>query len=255
MAVYAPGTLFRIFNADKSQHHSAVLLIDGHVYETKNSDGQPKCKYASLDAWRAARQPEGGSFLADATKAKGVVINPEENGFKYPTTSDLNLRYVVWAYRMMKQYAPSLLSREDVKTAYNHLVDVCTSWKPNMIVRVSLGSTDPDYLDFRTPRLWYRTPFRFVYNTPPATQKIVLDAQAAWRDLVYADLMPHLTYENRRKSALADLQKQRRALKNLETKAANIREQIKYTTRVLTSLESPPTTGHTGSQSGPETTE
>ena len=115
MATYAPRTLLRLFNDDKTAHTTGVVLKDGSVYDVKF-----RSKHASVDEWKSNSVSFTGELTADASKAMGVVIT-DTHGFEYPSKND----YANWVFEIITELAPHLLTNEAVKNAHQKLISVC----------------------------------------------------------------------------------------------------------------------------------
>ena len=124
---YQTGTMFRMYNSDKSKHYTGVLLNDGKVLEVKNPDGMRATKFENVDEFKAARQMEGGELVVSTATANGVPISKGTHGFKYPNTHNgENMSWFIWPrwlYSILLEIAPHYLAREDVRDAYNTLVE------------------------------------------------------------------------------------------------------------------------------------
>lgn len=124
---YRVGTVFRLYNSDSSKHYTAIMLKDGKVMEVKNPDGgRVGTKFNSVEEFKTERQMEGGKLVVDTTKACGLPISEDTHGFKYPRINEYHLWWSAWPrwfYNVLLELAPHLLEREDVRDAYNSLVD------------------------------------------------------------------------------------------------------------------------------------
>jgi hypothetical protein len=131
---HAPGTLFRVYTADKSKHYTAVLLRDGQVLEVKNPDPDSKTgmKFPSLTMWRASHGASEEDLVVDASKGRGVVVGSETNGFNYPQEFHTAYAWARWCFEILKELAPQLLNSEALKLAYNHMVELCTKHKQEL---------------------------------------------------------------------------------------------------------------------------
>ena len=127
---YIPGTIFRAYTADNSKHYSAVLLKDGRVFEIKNPDTRERVTYDSFDSW-FAEHPDC-TLKVDISKSSGCIIPSDTNGVNYPTEKHTAFRWVQWLYSIVGEFASSLLTSEDFKTAYNHMVEVATKHKQEL---------------------------------------------------------------------------------------------------------------------------
>ncbi len=126
MSSYNPGTLFRVYTADKSKHYTAVLLKDGQVLEVKNPDTGKKETFPSFTMWRASHGATEEDVKVDNSKSSGVVIGSDTSGFNYPPAFGRVYRWAQWCYSIVKEAAPQLLKSEEFKLAYNNMVELCT---------------------------------------------------------------------------------------------------------------------------------
>lgn len=130
----SPGTLFRIFTADRSKHYTAVLLKDGKLLEVKNPDGGDKVMYDSLDLFKEARLTEGG-IVESMDKVTAIKERKEkvERGevsvsvkkekakkIRCPNKKYEWSKWLCWVHMMMKEGLRDLLSNEEVIDAYNN---------------------------------------------------------------------------------------------------------------------------------------
>lgn len=124
---YQVGTVFRLYNSDSSKHYTAIMLKDGKVMEVKNPDGERVgTKFNSVEEFKTERQMEGGKLVVDTSKACGLPIGEDTHGFKYPRVNEYHMWWSAWPrwfYNVLLELAPQMLAREDVRDAYNSLVD------------------------------------------------------------------------------------------------------------------------------------
>ena len=123
---YQVGTVFRLYNSDSSKHYTAIMLKDGKVMEVKNPDGgRVGTKFNSVEEFKTEREMEGGKLVVDTSKACGLPIGEDTHGFKYPRVNESRgwSAWPRWYYNLMLEVMPQLLDREDVRSAYNSLVD------------------------------------------------------------------------------------------------------------------------------------
>lgn len=123
---YQIGTVFRMYNNDSSKHYTAIMLKDGKLLEVKNPDGgRVGTKFNSVEEFKTDRQMEGGKLVVDTSKAGGLPIGEDTHGFKYPRVNESRgwSAWPRWFYNVLLELTPYLLEREDVRDAYNLLVD------------------------------------------------------------------------------------------------------------------------------------
>ena len=141
MPSYAPGTIFRIYSADKSKHYTAVLLKNGKVLETKNPDvthvdkaiaqtqaqaqTQVKKTFDTLDEWLLNHDATEDTVHIDKSKGSGVVIGSDTHGFNYPPENTQSFNWIQWCYSIVLEAAPHLLQSDKFRSEYNGMVDLC----------------------------------------------------------------------------------------------------------------------------------
>jgi hypothetical protein len=123
MTTYAPRTLLRLFNDDKTAHTTGVVLKDGSVYDIKFRSTHP-----SVNEWKSNSLSFTGELTVDTSKAEGVVIPSDWKGF---TNSKGYTPHTDWIYCMMLEYTPHLLEREDIKNAFNNYQNVYANMVKN----------------------------------------------------------------------------------------------------------------------------
>lgn len=134
--VAAPGMHYRIFpDSTSNKHYTVVLLKDNSYLEVNNIDKPGvKTKFSTLEEWHKARGESYEVIRDKKDKHIGikVTVNPE-HGFKVPTTKNdiCGAAALKWCYGIISEAAPELLENEEVKKAYNDLVDVCAKY-PNL---------------------------------------------------------------------------------------------------------------------------
>lgn len=127
---YTPGTLFRAHVADKSKHYTALLLKNGAVLELKNPDTGVKSTFDSFDHWRASH-PDC-TLEIDASKSSGIVDGSDTHGFNYPAEKHKAYYFIQWVYSIVVELAPHLLTSEELRSAYNSMVDLCNKHKSEL---------------------------------------------------------------------------------------------------------------------------
>jgi hypothetical protein len=186
MATYAPRTLLRLYNSDKTAHVTGVVLKDGKIYDTCNRQ-----TYDSFDGWNVSRD-QGGNMTIDASKAMGVVIT-NTHGFEYPTLNP----YADWVFEILSELAPHLLANEAVRNAHQKFIDACK--KPEVVIRMYGSCFFTGERKYRATLLntcdqLYSLPF--AYYTTYAYERRNMDSiQTAYmelRNLIADDLLPPL---------------------------------------------------------------
>lgn len=187
MATYAPRTLLRLFNDDKTAHTTATVLKDGSVYDVKF-----RTKHASVDEWKSNSVSFTGELTADDSKAMGVVIT-NTHGFEYPTLNP----YADWVFEIITELAPHLLTNEAVKNAHQKFIDACKKQVTSIRMYGSYfftGERKYRATLLNTCDQLYSLPF--AYYTTYAYEKRSMEAiQTAYmelRNLIADDLLPPL---------------------------------------------------------------
>jgi hypothetical protein len=187
MATYAPRTLLRLFNDDKTAHTTGVVLKDGSVYDTKF-----RSTHSSIDEWRSNSVSFTGELTVDASKAMGVVIT-ETHGFTYPSLNP----YADWVFDILSELAPHLLANEAVRNAHQKFIDACK--KPEVVIRMYGSYFFTGERKYRATLLntcdqLYRLPFAY-YTTYAYEKRNMESIQTAYmelRNLIADDLLPPL---------------------------------------------------------------
>lgn len=131
---YPVGTMFRYYNADKSAHHTVVMLKDGSVLETKNPNGvrYDASKFSSLSAYEETRGFSRDSCETDTKKANGIIIGSDTHRFNYPRIRQDHTQWAQWLYSILAEGTPHLLQNEELRNAYNEFVAACEEGKKDL---------------------------------------------------------------------------------------------------------------------------
>lgn len=169
--IYAPKTIIRAYNADKTAHHTAVVTKVGEIYEIKSFDNlKPKDNFKTYDEWVAVRA-EGLTIEIDTSKADHAPIAPPtKHGFSYPSNRDDNT-FAAWLYEIIAEGAPHLLANSDVRDAYNAFVDFCKTVASQIIPNYDYLRSWARYRQDNLPApasacSYYRTPIGSYRFTP-----------------------------------------------------------------------------------------
>lgn len=186
MSTFAPRTLLRLYNPDKTAHVTGVVLKDGRIYEITG-----KKLYDSFDQWNIERD-QGGNMTIDASKAEGVIISDDWKGFK---NSKGYTPHTDWIYEMMLEYTPHLLEREDVRNAFNHYQSVYAVLLMKREIVTTYCHSRDGRLDLIEPsKTTIPAAFINAYTTP-SRNRVVTEFMNAYKplyDLISAELLPHL---------------------------------------------------------------
>lgn len=127
---YAPGTLFRI--CSNINRYTAVLLKDGQLLEVKNTYAIRKETFPSVTSWCTTRGVAENEVKIDTSKGSGIVVGSNTHGFNYPTGYYSAYYWIKWLYSMIAEAAPQLFQSEELKLAYNEMVELCTKYKQDL---------------------------------------------------------------------------------------------------------------------------
>ena len=186
MTTYAPKTLLRLYNPDKTAHVTGVVLKDGRIYEITG-----KKLYDSFEIWNIERN-QGGELTVDASKAEGVVVSDDWKGF---INSKGYTPHTDWIYEMMLEYTPQLLEREDIRNAFNHYQSVYADLLRKREINTSYGYIRNDQLNLIEP---FETciPAGYLNVYDSKSRKRVgtefMNAYEPLYDLISPELLPHL---------------------------------------------------------------
>jgi hypothetical protein len=123
------GTIYRLYSEDRSTHYTAVLLKNGSLLEVKNPEGASNVTAKTLEEWKLLRGDVYNILEVDTSKADRIVVGEDTNGFNYPQKREDISAWFQWCYEIMKEGAPHLLEKEEVKNAYNALYEACYKYK------------------------------------------------------------------------------------------------------------------------------
>jgi hypothetical protein len=197
MTTYAPRTLLRIFNDDKTAHITGVILKDGSLFGITD-----KKTYESVDVWKAGSTMKG-EMTVDVSKAAGYVLPLDSNGFEVLES----VPHSFWIYNKIVQYTPHLLECEDVKTAFNTYNGVlCDKILCYNICVYPPSNYQAKYANLISPDEYMTRgmPFGYVRSTYPNgktrcqfTKKLDIEhltsVYTPLYDLIKTDLIPHIT--------------------------------------------------------------
>ncbi len=183
MTTYAPRTLLRLYNPDKTAHVTGVVLNDGKIFDISN-----KKTYDSFDQWNTERD-QGGNMTIDTSKAEGVVIPSDWKGF---TKSKGYTPHTDWIYCSMLEYTPHLLEREDVRNAFNNYQKVYA----DLVCKGSIHTSSYYIRKGQSALIQpseYTVPCGHSYSNQKNIKKEINDAYKPLYDLISSELLPHLT--------------------------------------------------------------
>ena len=189
---------------------SEVTEVITEVKSKKTRATKPKAT-EKTDALKSetTEKPEVNEKPEAATKKKTVKTKVDKyNGFKVPDKKIPSTRWTIHVYDMIKEAQPELLQREDVRTAYNNLVEclreydgLLESYIPS---RYSKYNSGIDLLK-RGIEIFHCHPFRWIYDndfTIPNRNEIVRKRQefrvefekfyTPLFDLIKRDVIPYM---------------------------------------------------------------
>lgn len=193
MDSHRPGTLFRIFSADKSKHYTAVLLKSGKLFEVKNPDGSCGAIFDSLDAFcEAHSMPDSSVEITnrESEKKERKRKRDEEDAAKGHKKSKMkrirppkkkcaSTYWLHWCYSILKECAPELLTEKSVVEAYYGLADLCLIYSDDIgthYIYSRRNRYSVHYLRHEPQTSWKGLDMFFMnelysYNRPASTPK------------------------------------------------------------------------------------
>ncbi len=228
MATYAPRTLIRLFNDDKTAHTTGVVLKDGSVYDTKF-----RSTHSSVDEWKSNSVSFTGELTVDASKAMGVVIT-NTHGFEYPTLNP----YADWVFEIITELAPHLFTNEAVRNAHQKFIDACK--KHVTCIRMYESYFFQGERKYRITLLdtcsqLYNLPF--AYYTTYAYEKRNMEAiQTAYmelRNLISAEVLPPLKEKEEHYQKLAGKRMLTRWMKMHERRIKKYEEYLQNSKKAI----------------------
>jgi hypothetical protein len=118
--LFAPGTVLTI------KDRLAIQRSNGNVLEVH---GTERTTFSNVKEWESAR---GGSAIPDGERILKVGTNTR--GFLYDWDYTNHSRFTNWLFEMISELAPALLDREDVRDAFNHLVETFKKYPAELFV-------------------------------------------------------------------------------------------------------------------------
>jgi hypothetical protein len=195
------------------------------------------------------------SKMPKAKKEKKAPKSDKYNGFKVPSKSGpITTKCVIHIYDMIKEAAPTLIERDDVRIAFNNFVDclrkydgVIESWIPSAKYKYNSGIKINENNKFE-PLKGLACRFRYTYNDISESAKIILNAYRPLYDLIKRDIVPYMEikhWEIRNKKDTEKyhkiIEKEERNIKTFEEAIQNARKVIcEYAEKAL-ALQTPPT--------------
>lgn len=222
MATYAPRTLLRLFNDDKTAHVTGVVLKDGTLFDVKTH-----VKYINVEEWKD-RSGFTGELTVDASKAMGVVIT-DTHEFEYPSKN----AYADWVFEILTELAPQLLTNEAVRNAHQKFIHACNKQQTSLRLHGSyFFQGECKYkTELLSDRSYTYRLLPFAYYTSYAYEKmnmeIVQKAYTELRNLIADDLLPPLKEKEEHYTKLAGKRIATRWIKMHERRIKKYEEKIK----------------------------
>jgi hypothetical protein len=190
-------------------------------------------------------------------KSKKVKKDENTEKFKILKKSGPTANIAKWPlyiYKSMKEHAPHLLLREDVRIAYNNFINCILKYQDSLR---TLGKHSYDKYDYgfkineRTEDYKKGLPFTFTYawdarrdtnlkNKLDIESKDIIDTFRILYELIKKDIMPHVYLkhtEEYNKTLKAqyfkDIERYELAIKNKETKIKEIEENILQCRKII----------------------
>jgi hypothetical protein len=172
------------------------------------------------------------------------------NGFAVPPTTRATSRWARHIYEMMKEGTPALLEREDVKKAYNDLVECLDSyagrlesWKTPKYARYSSG-IKPDANSYS---VFGSLPIRFLneyesWNKPDLKKQIQEDSAAIKAkyaplyELIKRDLVHYMERKNHEINSKKTLEDYHRRIEKMEKDIASWEANIEWARKTICEL-------------------
>ena len=146
MTTYPAKTLLRYFpSLDSAAHYTAVVLADGRIYQIKSPSNE-HIHLNSVDDWLHSLPgfPTTESLVVSTQKEERKKNEkPKKKKFNVPSKYQSKYTPLKWGrniYYSMKQFAPSLLEREDVIDLYNSFIEVLSVHHPNIYISITGGA-------------------------------------------------------------------------------------------------------------------
>jgi hypothetical protein len=204
-------------------------------------------------------KPTTKSKRSSATKAKPKI--DKYNGFKVPPKGRTATRWAIHIYDMMKEAKPELLQREDIKNAYNALIEclqeydvTLTSWVPAKYNRYKDGIKPykSSYAYFEGLPLRFNQEYE-AYNKPDLKKQFqetsakILKTYTPLYDLIKRDVVPYMELKLHETTSKKDIEfyhnqmeKLERTIKHYETGITDTRKLLCEYAQKCLKLSEPP---------------
>jgi hypothetical protein len=205
-------------------------------------------------------KPKTKSKRSSAAKAKPKV--DKYNGFKVPAKGRAATRWAIHIYDMMKEAKPELLQREDIKNAYNALIEclieyegTLISWVPTKYNRYKEGIKPykSSYTYFEGLPLRFNQEYE-AYNKPDLKKQFqetsakILQTYTPLYDLIKRNVVPYMELKQHETSSKKDIEfyhgqmeKLERTIKQYESGIVETRKLLCEYAQKCLKLSEPPT--------------
>jgi hypothetical protein len=129
--------LFRYYPADSQSHYTAIPLKENKVLQVKPD----RKMFSSKEEWILSlpgNPSESNIRISDENPAR----KPDPNWKFTPTYDDENWTWPAKIYNIIMQANPTLKENEDLRQAFNHLVDVIDTYKNYCVVYIEKHSSN-----------------------------------------------------------------------------------------------------------------
>lgn len=197
------------------------------------------------------------------TKSKRVAKPKVDkyNGFKVPAKSRATTRWAIHIYDMMKEAKPELLQREDIKNAYNALIDCLLEYEGSLIswAPAKYNKYKEGIKPYKSSYTYFENlPLRFnqeyeAYNRPDLKKQFqensakILQTYTPLYDLIKRDVVPYMELKQHEVSSKKDIEfyhgqmeKLERTIKAYETGIADTRKLLCEYAQKCLKLSEPP---------------
>ena len=188
----------------------------------------------AITATEAVTEVKKSNKAVKAKEEKPKVEKPKvekHGGFKVPAKSGRH-KSTKWCYHlydMIKEAAPALLQREDVKTAYNNLIDCCSkyedrldTWIPTKYYRYISGIKidDKGYGYFKGLPIRFANEYGYHTTEVKAEFKTIsediLKTHRVLYDLIKKDVVNYMEIKNYESKSKKDIEYYHNQMEKLE---------------------------------------
>jgi len=130
LTMFTSGTTLRYYPSSEEDalHYTAVVTKDNQIIQVKGGEKQ---MFDTIDAWLQSlpgSPPVTALVVQDKEEVKKVALSKKESKPKKvkwnkPSQKIKSAHLAIHIYKMINEADPTMLDREDIRDAYNHLVD------------------------------------------------------------------------------------------------------------------------------------